>query len=145
MMDMSIKKLLREVGRTASFAADEAKSAMGNAGKAVSNTADLAKANLQLLNLRADQEDIFAEIGKTMYLLNSGALKNDAAQEDGGEAGLKINRLLMKAAEKQSEIDYYTEKLAQRKGGRSCPACGKKCREDDAFCPSCGQKLKSED
>lgn len=144
-MDLSIKKLLREVGRTASAAADEAKSAMGNAGKAVSNTADTARANLQLLTLRADQEDIFAEIGKTMYLLNSGALKSDALQEDGGEAGVKINRLLMKAAEKQSEIDYYIEKLAQRKNGKPCPACGKKCRDEDTFCPSCGQRLKNED
>lgn len=144
-MDLSLRKILRDIGHTAATAADEGKKVIGKTGKAVSDKADIAKSSLQLLNLRADQEDIFAEIGKTIYLLHSGAMPNDVDAEGGSETEATINRLLIKAAEKQSEMDYYTEKLAQLKGQRTCPVCGKKCRDDDIFCAGCGKKLKADE
>ncbi len=140
-MDNSIRKLLQDIAYTAGVAADEAKNAAKSVKKAVCEKADSAKANMAILALRADMEEIFAEIGRILYLMNSGSF--ETADENGEHnPNEEINTLLVKASEKQAEIDAMTDKLNSLKGENECPGCNKKCKSSDVFCCICGTRLK---
>ncbi|MEG2769269.1 MAG: hypothetical protein RR902_00455 [Oscillospiraceae bacterium] len=143
-MDNSIRKFLQDIAYTAGVAADEAKNCAHVVGKVVSSKADSAKANMQILTLRADMEEIFAEIGRIIYLMNTGSFDgleiNDVVTEN--DPNKTINDLLVKATEKQGEIDFLTDKISTLKGNSACPACGKSCKTDEIFCSVCGTRVK---
>lgn len=145
-MDENLRKFLQSITYTASVAADEAKAAVQSASKAINQKADVAKMNIKLLSLRAEMEDIFVEIGRDVFLMNSGSYNSLLHGEDGeeGSAQQRINAKLVKAGEVQQEIDAIVEKLDNAKGCHVCPNCKKVCDENDLFCPACGTKLDNE-
>lgn len=138
-MDNNVRNILHNLVNTASAAADEAKNVMQSAGKAVADKYDAAKVNMELSRMRAEQERVFADIGRTMFLMNSGC---DAALADAEKSPQQvIDSLLVAADQAQQEIDRLNARLGELRSNQLCPACGRTCGEHDAFCSVCGAKL----
>lgn len=146
-MNNSIKKILQDIAYTAGVAADETKNAVQTVGKKFTNAADAAKTNMEILSLRADMEDTFAEIGRIIYMMDNGGFSASQLEEETAEGSPNrtINDLLIKAAEKQEQIDFLTEKLSSLKSGNICPGCGRKCKNSEIFCSICGARVKPEE
>ncbi|MDD3428486.1 MAG: hypothetical protein PHG02_00585 [Oscillospiraceae bacterium] len=144
MMDENVKKFLKSISYTATIAAEEAKAAVQSAGKAINQKTELAKMNVELLGLQADMEEIFCELGRTLFLMNTGSynsvLHGEADTEE--PARHRINTLLVQAGEKQQEIDFLNAKVKTTKGINICPVCERACEDEDVFCPACGAKLE---
>ncbi|MEF9865900.1 MAG: zinc-ribbon domain-containing protein [Oscillospiraceae bacterium] len=137
-MDTNAKKILSNIMQGASMAAEDAKSAMQSAGKAVAEKYDYAKASLEQGQLRSEQERIFSEIGKELYHINSGMI---IAENGGAAPQQKIDALLIEAEQKQQAIDIITARMNELTRTHHCPKCGHGCEDDDVFCSVCGAKL----
>ncbi|MEG0910659.1 MAG: hypothetical protein RSC73_01115 [Ruthenibacterium sp.] len=149
-METNTKKLLQNLAETAAAATAEARDYVQNAGKAVSDAMSeksaSVKLNLELTRLRAEQEHLFSDIGHTMFLVNSGALRPDAAENESKKTPQQmIDDLLVNAEQVQQQIDAVTEKLGTGKDEKACPVCGRLCAEQDAFCAICGTKLSTDE
>lgn len=134
-----VRRMLESVAATAQEAADEAKEKMQSAGQSLSEKYDAAKLNLLLTRLRGEQERVFADMGRTLFLMDTG---NYSEEEGHPTAQQTIDRLLLAAEQKQQEIDRLLTRLAQVSDTRRCPACGRACGQDDRFCPECGARLE---
>ena len=86
-MDSNVNKILQNIVNTATLAADEAKAAVHSAGKAVAGKYDEVKMNIELARLSDEQEDVFSDIGRMLFLMHTGAVK-DTVMSDEGAAGL---------------------------------------------------------
>ena len=84
-MDSNVNKILQNIVNTATLAADEAKAAVHSAGKAVAGKYDEVKMNIELARLSDEQEDVFSDIGRMLFLMHTGAVK-DTVMSDEGES-----------------------------------------------------------
>lgn len=133
-----MKKMLAAIAVTAQEAADEAKEKMHSAGQTLSDKYDEAKLNLAFSRTKTEQERIFTDMGRILFLMDTG----NAQPEDTSTAPKQILSHLMVAAEqKQQELDRLRERLEKLNTGKKCPSCGNRCEDDDRYCHSCGAKL----
>lgn len=149
-METNAKKMLQNLAESAAAATADARDYVQNASKAVSDAMSeksaTVKLNLELARLRGEEEHLFSEIGRTMFLVNSGALRADAAENDSKKTPQQmIDDLLVNAEQLQQQMDAITEKLGAVKGEKVCSVCGRLCAAQDAFCAICGTKLSNDE
>ncbi|MEF9970568.1 MAG: zinc ribbon domain-containing protein [Ruthenibacterium sp.] len=146
-MEPSAKKLLQNLAETAAAATAGARDYVQNAGKAVSDAMSeksaAVKLTVELSRLRAEQDHLFSDIGRTMFLINSGAIRPDASENESKKTPQQmIDDLLVSAEQLQQQIDAANDKRSS-KDEKACPKCGQLCAEQDTFCAICGTKLSS--
>lgn len=141
-MNNSVNKIFQDIVSTAALAADEAKTAVRTAGRAVAEKYDTVKLNVELARLSDAQEDVFSDIGRMLFLIHTGVVK-DVVMSDEGERSPQqvIDALLVSAEQLQQEMDVIADRLATDSGERFCPVCGRGCGAHDAFCAACGARL----
>lgn len=141
-MDSNVNKILQNIVNTATLAADEAKAAVHSAGKAVARKYDEVKMNIELARLSDEQEDVFSDIGRMLFLMHTGAVKDTVMSDEGEKSPQQvIDALLVSAEQVQQEMDVITDKLTVCRNEKVCPCCGRICGEHDAFCAVCGTRL----
>ena len=142
-MDSNVNKILQNIVNTATLAADEAKAAVHSAGKAVAGKYDEVKMNIELARLSDEQEDVFSDIGRMLFLMHTGAVKDTVMSDEGEKSPQQvIDALLVSAEQVQQEMDVITDKLTVCRNEKVCPCCGRICGEHDAFCAVCGTRAE---
>ena len=71
-MDRNTSRILQELVN----AADEAKSAVQSAATAVGEKYDIVKAGLEMNRLEVRQEAVFSDIGRVLFLVHTGKVKD---------------------------------------------------------------------
>lgn len=132
--DSHINKIISHLASAATTAADGVGCAVKAAGQAVGSQYDRFKLNMDLAKLKQEQDELFTEIGHSLYQLKNGNGEGAATQQ-------QVDDLLEMAAEKQKEIDLTLEKLNSISGVTLCPNCAKVVDKEDIFCSACGTKL----
>ena len=132
-------RLLQQVGRTAAGAIENLGDMVHYAGYSLVEKMDEAKLSCTLSRRTAEQEAIFTEIGRTLYLLQSDAFSDDTAERI--DAQQELDHFLLLADRKQKEIDRLSEDLSLLAGCQVCPACDCVCKGADCFCSDCGEPL----
>lgn len=142
-MDKNISRLLQNIVSTASIAADGARNAVHHAGKAVADKYDEVKLNVELARLEDEQESVFSDIGRMIYLMHTGVVRETVMSDEGEKSPNQvIDSLLIEAEQLGQQMDLITEKLTEFSDEKICPCCGRLCAEHDAFCSVCGTKLE---
>lgn len=148
MSSSNVNKILQNIVSTAAMAATEAKTVVSSAGKAVAEKYDEVKLNVEFLRLSEEQEDVFSDIGRMLFLMHTGVVR-DAVMSDEGEKTPQqvIDSLLVNAEQLEQQMDAITARLAafDGKDEKICPACGRVCDGHDAFCAICGARLDAAD
>ena len=139
-----INQILAHLAGAATVAAGGVSDVMSTAGKAVSNKYDSVKVGIELSRLQEEQQNLFADIGRTMYKIKSGTYEV-GGEDDAVDGQQMVDKLLFMADQKQQEIDLAVEKLGKLTGNKICPTCGKVCDVEDIFCSACGAKLPVEE
>ena len=122
-MDSNVNKILQNIVNTATLAADEAKAAVHSAGKAVAGKYDEVKMNIELARLSDEQEDVFSDIGRMLFLMHTGAVKDTVMSDEGEKSPQQvIDALLVSAEQVQQEMDVITDKLT---------VCGTRLSEEE--------------
>ena len=143
-METDVRKILQSLADTAANAADEAKAAVHSASKAMLGRYDNVKMNVELSRVRTQQERLFADLGRMLFLIKTGAVKADEANPasaDGKTPQQAIDALLLDAERLQGEMENIAAQLAAAQDEVVCPACGHRCTHEDTFCSVCGKKL----
>ncbi len=141
-MNSNINAILQNIVSTAAMAASEAKTAVRSAGKVVAEKCDEVKLNVELLRLTEQQEDVFSDIGRMLFLLHTGVVTETVTSDAGEKTPQQvIDSLLVGAEQLQQEMDVITGRLAAVCDERICPECGRSCGVDDVFCAACGARL----
>ena len=150
-MDQKINQLLQDLSEAAANAADTVSAAMQSAREAMSEKYDSVKLTLERSRLEEQQEDIFSDIGRMLFLMHTGKVTDTVATDEGDKTPQQvIDALLVNAEQVQQQIDTVEEKLGveleeteqAEATGTPCPSCGHLCRVDDVFCAACGGRLK---
>ena len=155
LMDSNMTRILQELTGAARDAADKAMAAASAAKDAVSEKYDAVKMALEYSRLEDQQEDVFSDIGRMMFLLHTGKVKDTVATDDGPRTPQQvIDALLLNAEQLAQQMDAIEEKLAleeedeEDEDGQEtfqamapCPHCGHLCAEGDHFCSACGGAL----
>ena len=138
-MDRNTSRILQELAN----AADEAKSAVQNAATAVGEKYDIVKAGLEMNRLEVRQEAVFSDIGRVLFLVHTGKVKDTMESDEGPRSPQQvIDELLISAEQIQQEIDAAEQRIQQESHkGRFCTKCGREAGEDDVYCAGCGAKL----
>ena len=138
-MDRNTSRILQELVN----AADEAKSAVQSAATAVGEKYDIVKAGLEMNRLEVRQEAVFSDIGRVLFLVHTGKVKDTMESDEGPRSPQQvIDELLISAEQIQQEIDAAEARIQQESHtGRYCTKCGREAGEDDAYCAGRGAKL----
>lgn len=136
-----VRRMLESLAITAQDAADGAKEKMYTAGQTITCKYDEAKCNLTLSRLKAEQEQIFLQMGRTLFLFNTG--KFAGVETENTTPKQIIDHLMIAAEQNQQEIDRILERLQKISNHRYCTACGNRCEDDAKFCGECGNRLNS--
>lgn len=145
-MDKNVNRILQEIANTAAVAADEAKAAARSAGKAVSSRYDVIKMNIDLVRLQSEQEELFSETGRILFMMHTGMAKDIVMTDDGEKSPQQaIDELLVQSEQLEQEMAVLEEKLGDVKNVKVCPKCGRICDEHNMFCAICGENLSPEE
>ena len=141
-MNSNINAVLQNIVSTASMAASEAKTAVRSAGKRVAEKYDKVKLNVELLRLTEEQENVFSDIGRMLFLLHTGVVTDTVMSDEGEKTPQQvIDALLVSAEQLQQEMDVIADRLAVESDEKICPECGRICGGHDVFCAVCGARL----
>ena len=99
-MDSNVNKILQNIVNTATLTADEAKAAVHSAGKAVAGKYDEVKMNIELARLSDEQEDVFSDIGRMLFLMHTGAVKDTVMSDEGEKSPQQVIDALLVSAER---------------------------------------------
>lgn len=137
-MDKNTSRILQELAN----AADEAKSAVYSAAAAMGEKYDSVKAGLEMNRLEIRQEAVFSDIGRVLFLIHTGKIKDTMETDEGPRSPQRvIDELLIGAEQIQQEIDAAQARMQENRPGRYCTKCGREVGEDDVYCAACGAKL----
>jgi ElaB/YqjD/DUF883 family membrane-anchored ribosome-binding protein len=133
-MDEKIRNIISEVKTMAVAAGQAAGRAAEATGKKAGEVLEQTKLNLRIIDLESEINDLYREIGKTVY----------SAKSEAGIETISIEEKIALIDEKRDEIEYTRAKIDVLKKTRKCPNpdCGKRCSKDDKFCSSCGAVLE---
>ena len=159
-MNSNINAILQNIVSTAAMAASEAKTAVRSAGKVVAEKCDEVKLNVELLRLTEQQEDVFSDIGRMLFLLHTGVVTETVTSDAGEKTPQQvIDSLLVGAEQLQQEMDVITGRLAavcderrrgrcvlrgvRRKAGRSAARAGRRRCRSQTFCRRAGARIRA--
>ena len=131
-----LDELFRHLSDVSQTAIDNMSEAVHSASQAFGDKYDVVKLNIELSRLRAEQERLFENIGRTLFYVQFSTKSPQGP--DTGNAQETVDELLSFAANKQHEIDDSLAALSKLTGNQTCPKCGKVCDNQDAFCSACG-------
>lgn len=141
-MNSNINTILQNIVSTAAMAASEAKTAVRSAGRVVAEKYDEVKLNVELLRLTEEQEDVFSDIGRMLFLMHTGVVTDTVMSDEGEKTPQQvIDALLVSAEQLQQEMDVIAGRLAVECDEKVCPECGRICDGHDVFCAVCGARL----
>lgn len=127
---MNINEIMDKVksgfSRAGSFAAKTA----DTAGKEATKVFNKSKHGVNILELNADIDRLYKEIGKLMY----------AAHKDGAENAELIEEKLVEIDAKFSEIEALRDKIDELSDVKTC-SCGAKNDKDASYCKNCGSEI----
>lgn len=109
------------------------------AGQALEEKVDTIKLNMAFRRAQKQQDEIFREIGRLSFLLQTWAGKDTAQSVNAQQA---IDQLLLQAGGKQAELDQL-QNILDGWENQTCAACGSVCDGGDSFCWACGTALHS--
>lgn len=107
------------------------KSAAATAGKKTDEAVKFTKLKIKESQTTGDIKSHFEKLGEIAYEMKKNQNDDAASFEAEVEA-------LDKLYEKLSEINSALDELRQEV---TCPVCGAKTKNENAFCPKCGAKL----
>lgn len=138
-----IQQIMAHLASAASTAADGVSEAVHSAGDAVGEKYSAFKLGVEINRLHDEQNQLFANIGRTMYMIHTGAIPTEPDVDDGEMADAQgtVDSLLALAAEKQRAIDEAEEKLQKLNGQKACAVCGTVAEPKDKYCAQCGTPL----
>ncbi|MGD9560612.1 MAG: hypothetical protein AB7V55_08420 [Oscillospiraceae bacterium] len=141
--DSRIRQILAHLGSAASTAADGVNEAVHSAGEMVGDKYAAFKLGVEINRLQDEQCKLFCDIGRTMYMIHTGAIPSEPENAEGEtmDAQQTVDQLLAKADEKQKALDEATEKLNKLNGQKVCAVCGAVANPKDKFCANCGAKF----
>lgn len=133
-----VRRMLQGISETAQQAAEDAKQKMYAAQQTISEKCDETKLSFALLRVKAEQEEIFVNIGRVVFLQSIG---NQMFFEQDITPQQIIDHLTIAAEQKQQEIDQIVQRLEKLSDAKYCPVCKKRCDAQAKFCSECGAKL----
>lgn len=138
-----IHQIISYLASAASVAVDGVTEVVQGAGDAVGNTVGSVKMSFDISRLHDEQVKLFTDIGRTMFLIKTGGLKDGETTVDGEVVNAQdtVDQLLQQALDKQAEIDELTARRSEARGQKICPNCARVCSCEDVFCAQCGEKL----
>lgn len=137
-----IHQIITHLTGAACIAVDGVTETVQNATAAVGEKYDVIKLTIELKQLYAEQTDVFTEIGHTLFLVEQDDFSAPVEHtEEAIDTQQTIDRLLLLAANIQTEIDAITLQIETLSGNVFCPVCDKACDAHDTFCAACGAKL----
>lgn len=141
--DNRINDILSHLASAAYAAADTVTDAMQSTGQVVGEKYDIVKLNIELSRLQDEQTKLFANIGRTMYMIKSGAFPSTEETKDAEtmDAQQTIDKFLIAADQKQQAIDDVSKRLKKLSGVKVCAVCGKVADAKDVYCSACGAEL----
>ncbi len=141
MSNDKLSQMFSYLSSAASVAADSVSGAVEQAGKSVNDKYDVIKIRFEIRRLQEDQNKIFSDIGRTLFLSSSNSLNIDVSSDQAAEAQQTVDRLLILADQKQQEIDFALERLAELDATPTCDECANPITSSDRYCATCGTKL----
>lgn len=142
--DNRISQILGYLAKAASTAADGVSEVVQNASGKVGDKYDTFRLSIELGRMQAEQERLFYNLGRTLFLTKTGAFSKTDAEGKPVKGETAVDELMAQAKENQAQIDDAKEKMSEANGEVICPNCKKVCRTTDAFCAACGTKLGKE-
>ena len=139
--DSRINQILSYLAKAASTAADGVNEVVQSAGSAVGDKYSTFKLNMELSRLQTEQEQMFEDIGRTMFMVKTGAFDQKTAEGEVIDGQDTVDKLLGLAEEKQAEIDDTAKKVSDLSGDAVCPVCSNVCEPKACYCSACGTKL----
>ena len=149
-MEKDVLKIIYSLAEAAQNATEDAyeyvQQKSKTATEAVSEKSAIMLHKLELARLKTEQDLQFADVGRMMFIVRSGAAKNDEPYGDGGKTPQQtIDALFIIAEQYQQQIDAVNAKIAEARAKTEeknmCAACGHECADNDAYCSHCGAKL----
>ncbi|TYP70252.1 zinc ribbon domain-containing protein [Paenibacillus methanolicus] len=116
---------------------DKVKQSASEAAKKAQQTVEITKLRGQIAGKEKDMEQLFRQIGETVYQAHA-SRSHDGAHEE------EVAGFLRQLDEIRMEIDMLEERIKHIRSEKSC-ACGKVVSLDTRYCPDCGSQLAMEE
>ena len=107
------------------------KTVAASAGKKTDEAVQFSKLKIKAAQLNSDIKSKFEKLGSTIYQM---AKSDDKNNEEFDALIAEIDECYTKLEEVEAKLDALKEQV-------TCPGCGAKTKNDNAFCPKCGAKL----
>ena len=107
------------------------KNVAATAGKKTDEAVQLSKLKIKESQLNGDIKNKYEKLGELIYQMAKTDKKDDNA----------FALMVSEIDDCFARLSEINEKIDALKGEISCPNCGKKTKNENAFCPSCGTKL----
>ena len=107
------------------------KNVVSTAGKKTDEAVRFSKLKVKETQVNSDIKNRYEKLGELIYQMAKSGEKDNAAFD---EAIAGIDQCYADLA----DID---RKLDELKNRVTCPSCGAKLKDDNAYCPKCGAKL----
>ena len=130
-MDERVIDIIAKAKEIALSAKKTAQEAAEAASQKAQDAYGITKLSVINIDLAADIEKLYKEIGKEVYREHCG---KETDPETVAEKLLEIDEIKEKILDNKKKIEEI-------KTVNVCPECGKKCDKEDAFCASCGHKF----
>ena len=129
-MAITGKEILGKIKVTAASAATTVGDAATNVAKSAGDKVEEGKMMTEINSKKKEISLIFAKIGEAVYQTQGDTFEKSAVGDDIAAIDAAYER-----------IRELKLKVAEFRGMKVCPKCGKENAKDNAFCPSCGEKL----
>lgn len=143
--DSRINQIVAHLTKAGALAASSVTDAVSQAGNVVGDKYKSVKMTLEMNQLFDEQQDIFTEIGETMFKIKRGEFHTAAADEDAQAPQNEVDRLLELAEAKQSEIDILAKNISDLSHDCVCQNCGREIDKKANFCSYCGATIQKND
>lgn len=128
---MNINEILEKVKEGFAVAGDFAVKTAGDASEGAKKVFNKSKHGVNIMELNAEIDKLYKEIGKLVYLAHS----------ENAENAELIEEKIFEIDAKLSEVAALREKIDELSDTKTCQSCGAKNGKDADFCSKCGSAL----
>lgn len=107
------------------------KNVAATAGKKTDGAIKTSKLKLKSSQLNSDIKNKYEKLGALVYEMSKTGEKDTEA----------FDAIIAELDAAKAELEDIEKQLDELRGRVTCPACGVKTDNDNAFCPKCGAKL----